>query len=297
MESSVSRRLGDERAAVVRAVEGSVLRVGAGHCAAAGIAWRDDLVVAPAESIADGGDLSVTATHGALDAQVLALDLATDVAVLRATALRSPPLPVAERVPAPGESLLVVGRGAAGACVAAGMVATVGASWRSRRGGVIDHRIEADVPGSPWFPGSAVLDTEGRLVGMLVPGPRRIRLVIPHETIERVVAEVTAHGRLRRAYLGVGVSALRVPPSWRDRWSPPGRGALVVSDVNAGSPAEQAGLAIGDLLLGVNDEGLDSVEGLHAAVRSRTPGETIRLVRVRAGESAVVAATLGERAC
>jgi S1-C subfamily serine protease len=66
-----------------------------------------------------------------------------------------------------------------------GIVALASGAWRSNRGGTIDHFIRLDLALNPVAEGGALIDAQGRVLGMTVLGPRRRALAIPTSTIER----------------------------------------------------------------------------------------------------------------
>ena len=101
-----------------------------------------------------------------------------------------------------GEPIVVIGRTSRGPAAIWGSVQLAGPAWSSRRGGRIDQRIELDVAFDSSFEGGAVIDMEGNIVAMAVPGPYHRVLGIPATTIEAVVSKVDKFGRLPKPYIG-----------------------------------------------------------------------------------------------
>ena len=283
------------RGALSRAAGAFVTTVHTGRHSVGGIAWRDDLLVAPAERLTRALDVRVHGSAGEAAGQVIALDLATDVGIVRCARVWEREATSAPAVPEVGESVALVGREEGELAVDWRAIRKVGAPWRSRRGATIDLRIEIDSASAEALEGSALVTGDAGVVGMLVYGPQRRLLAIPSVTIERVVAELAIHGRLRHGYLGVSLVPLPLSPEVAARWQV-GRGsALVVADVRAGSPAAIAGLEVGDCLTAADGAALEGVGTLTRLIRERGPGAVVRLARRRGGALEELAVTLGER--
>jgi S1-C subfamily serine protease len=226
---------------------------------------------------------------------VVGRDPTTDLAVVRA---QRGGLSVPSWSGAPvqaGELVLTVTRPGRSPRAALGLVSRVGDAWRTPAGGKIDRYVELDVSLFPGFSGGLVLDAEGRAVGVASAGLLRASaLVLPPATLSRVVASLLAHGAIRRGYLGITTMPVRVPRSL----VPSGerRAALLVTAVEDGSPAAEAGLMVGDLLLALD---ADAVEGMGDLLRALDAEERIgRAVTARiarAGAVKEVAVTVGVR--
>jgi len=259
-----------------------------------GIVWEKDLCISAAEPLARARRIQIeadgTAAHSA---ELVALDLSTDVAVLR-TQLAANPIPRADsgalRL---GEPVLVAGRDARGALVHEAAVAQVGAAWQSRRGGQIERwlRLTQNVP--PALEGAGVFDLQGRLLAMAVEGPRGAVLGIPVETIARILGLIERHGHLPQPYLGIAVQPVALAPGSADGGAQDR--ALMVLAVDAGSPASAAGLLAGDILLSEGSRPLGHPLHLVRALRAGAPGEQLEFKLLRAGEPRALTVTRGER--
>jgi len=285
------RELDRQRVACVQAASPAVVSVCSRRGEVSGIAWNEQLVVSAAERLAGFDEVRVTGSNGNAEAEVVALDVGTDVAVLRSARVWDATLTAAPTAPPVGSSLAVLGREAGEPVCSWGSVRRLGGAWHSRAGGRIAHRIELDLA-AVVGDGLAIIDLTGALVGMAVLSARRRMLGIPTETIGRIVAEVAAHGRLRRGYLGLSVQLLPASRVSREAEAGP---RLLVCDVIPASPAEAAGLSVGDLLLEAEGTPLAGAHALSAMVYERAPGETIRLLRSRGGVTQEIRLQLGER--
>ena len=184
------------------------------------------------------------------------------------------------------EIVLAVGSREGAPVCACGVVSAAGPGWRSLRGGEIDARIELDLRLRPSAEGGVALNAEGRPIGMTVFGPRRRVLVIPAATIERVAAQLAAHGRMPRGYLGLSLQPVRVDAA--------GIGAMVMGVAEDG-PGAKAGVHQGDVIVAVNGEPIRSVSTLLRTLGPASVGVVVDLSLRRAGQPVELALTVGER--
>jgi S1-C subfamily serine protease len=155
--------------------------------------------------------------------------------------------------------------------------------------------VELDVALHPGFSGGLVVDAEGHGVGVASAGLlRSTPLVLPPATLSRVVSSLVAHGAIRRGYFGITSMPVRVPRSIAP--TAEHRGALLVSAVEDGSPAAQAGLMVGDLLLALDGQ---AVEGRGDLLRTLDDeeriGHAVTARIARAGAVRDLALTIGVR--
>ena len=135
----------------------------------------------------------------------------------------------------PGHVALAVGNYEGGPLAALGIIAFAGGAWHSMRGGTIDSLIRLDLALTLAAEGGALIDVQGRVVGMTVLGPRRRALAIPGSTINRSVDQLLARGQVFRGYLGVGLQSVKREPASN------GRGVLIVS-LDPDGPSARAGI-------------------------------------------------------
>jgi S1-C subfamily serine protease len=172
-------------------------------------------------------------------------------------------------------------------------VSQIGDSWHSPRGGKIERYIELDVAPEPGFSGGLAFDSNGNAIGLSAAGLLRgVPLVLEKATLDRVVSELLAHGRVRRGYLGVGTQAVRLPDALREQL---GQGAgLLVTSVQPGSAAERSGLLLGDVLIDLEGVRLRGPSTLLSALEN-AEGRTLPLRLLRAGQQLNVDVTPGAR--
>lgn len=261
------------------------------------IRWRAEWVITAAEALAEAEteQVSVSLESGPATAQVVALDLATDVAVLRLAGLDAWPAQAAPASVALGDAVVLIGREPRGPVARWGAVRLAGPAWRSQRGGEIAQRLEFDVRFDPALEGAAVVDLQGAVIAMAVMGPWRRMIGIPAATIEQVVAKVEQHGSLPRPYLGVRLQPLWLDEAARAQLGRTARSVPVVGGIDPGSPAAAAHLELGDLVLRADGQPVESASVLVQRIAETGPGQEIALEVLRGGQPLVVRVQVGAR--
>lgn len=247
-----------------------------------GLAWSSELVVTAAHLVDDERVAVGLADGRIVEAKVVGRDEGTDLALLS--------LPGEALVPPPRTSLedasvghLTISLARPGKTVRAalGMIGALGGSFRARTGGTVDRYLQPDGGIPQGFAGGALFDHDGRVLGLNTPALLpHVGLTVPVATIERVVAELGAHGRVRRGYFGIGVSSVRLPPALAQKLGQ--RGAAIVVAVEEGGPSEKAGLVIGDVLLSVDGEPVSGPRELTTLLEGRIEVDVL-VKHLRAG--------------
>jgi S1-C subfamily serine protease len=268
---------------------------GGSRWSSSGIHWRSGVVVTAEEGLERDENIRLTLPGGRrVEAALAGRDPTTDVAVLRFQANGLPVATTANPALRVGSAVLAVGSHEGAPLAALGIVAFAGGAWHSSRGGTIDSLIRLDLALSPAAEGGALVDAQGRIVGMTVLGPRRRALAIPTLTIDRSVDQLFARGRVFRGYLGAGLQPMR-----RDKANEPqspsgGRGVLVVS-IDPAGPSARAGMLVGDIVTAWNGKPVDRVRDVIWLLGPESIGTTVDLSLIRGGAPTSIKLVVGER--
>jgi S1-C subfamily serine protease len=289
--------LSDSTAKLVERAASSIVSVhGGGRWRSSGIHWRSGIIVTAEEVLERDENIELTLPAGqTIDASLVGRDPTTDVAVLR---FQPDGLPTAVSATASlraGEVIFAVGCHEGAPLTAFGIVALAGGAWRSSRGGTIDNFIRLDLALSPVAEGGALIDVQGRVLGMTVLGPRRRASAIPAATIERAVDQLLARGHVFRGYLGAGLRRLRHERRQGSSPASSGERGVLVVDVDPEGPSKRAGLLLGDLITSWNGKPIDRVRDVMHLLGPESVGDTVDLGLIRGGASATLRVILGER--
>lgn len=238
------------------------------------------------------------------DAELLGSDESTDLAVLRVNDDRDfQPMALRTDLPPVGELVLAVGNP-----LSLGHTVTLGVVNGHGRNNLdiaeYENYIQTDAAINPGNSGGPLVDVQGRAVGITVAvglasnGDEGLAFAIPASIVRKVVDEIEAHGRVRRAYLGVGTySRWEVQRSLRaDREAGyTGESSVKVRSVYPDTPASDAGVREGDILLAVGDRKLTDSQSFTNSLIEGTPEENTTLRLWRAGRVLNLSAVLTER--
>jgi S1-C subfamily serine protease len=270
------------------------------HYPSSGFRWSPEIVVTADHTIHRDEDISITLDDGkAIGATLVGRDPGTDLAVLRLEASgQSGAGPGRAETVKVGELALVVGRSPdSGPNASLGIISAASGPWRTWRGGNLDAYIRLDARLFPQSSGGAVVNVRGEVIGIASSALSRIAgLAIPISTVERVTEKVIERGFVPRAYLGIGIQPVPLSEEMRKKHSIANKCGLIVLTVEPGSPAEKAGLLIGDIVTGLEDVQVEEADDLQTYLDSAVIGASLTLKYIRAGGFQEAALTVGERA-
>jgi len=246
-------------------------------------------------------EITVSLADGrSFEAELVGSDPATDVALIKIPAEDLTALPLANsdklRV---GDFVVAIGNPfGLGQTVTSGIVSALGRSGLGIEG--YENFIQTDASINPGNSGGALVNLRGELVGIntaiFSPGQRAgnvgIGFAIPSNMVKQISDQLIEYGEVKRAYLGVQMqdinddlaSAFNIPP---------GQGAVITS-IQKGSAADEAGLQIGDVIVTIDDEKLSNADSLRNTVGLLMVGQTIEMDILRSGKKKTVKATVKE---
>lgn len=275
-------RLVDATAPAVVAVKAGAYRT------VSGIIVDGEHIAVPEHALKRGDGIPFLTSGGEeVHAKLLGRDPGVDLAILRFEGVKAASLQSADSDSLkPGMLAAVVGMTRdVGPSVSLGILGAVGPQRRTWRGGTLDQFIRMDVNLYPSQSGAAVVSAEGKLIGMATPAlSRHSTITLPVSTIERVIAELHKEGRIRVGYLGVGVQPVAIPQNLRDKIPGVAETGLILLSVVSGAAADEAGLQVGDILLGLNGQSLEDIDQLQAQLRGEQIGKPSELLILRGGE-------------
>ncbi len=284
--------------AVVKRVGPSVVQIETSDGLGSGnILDRQGNIVTNAHVVGSNSRFTVTLANGKhYPATLVGKFLPDDLAVIKISADRLRPISFASSKKLQvGNIVLAVGNPLGlQSSVTEGIVSAIGRTVEDPTGGAIQEAIQTSAAINPGNSGGALVDLNGRLVGIPTLGVSNpdsggaaagIGFAIPSDTVSDIARQLITYGKVvnsHRAYLGVRLGDTQ------------GQGAYVGSLVAAG-PAAKAGIRVGDVITAVAGKATASSEDLSAVLAGLKPGQTVNVKVARAnGATATLKITLGE---
>lgn len=269
--------------------------------AASGVIFAPDGYVLTNNHVVEGAaGIEVGLTSGdSFQAELVGRDRATDLAVVRAG---TNGLPIAElgdssslRV---GQLAIAIGNPLGfQSTVSTGVISAVGRAMRSTTGRLIENVIQTDVPLNPGNSGGPLVDSRGQVIGIntaIILPAQGIGLAIPVNTAHWVIGELLTHGKVRRAYLGLGAQARPIHPAAQRKFGLAAASIVEVVSVEPGGPAHQAGIREKDLLLALEGKSVATVDEVHHLLAGKPAGTAVGITILREDERREIRVVTGE---
>ena len=279
--------IGEAARAALASAGPSVVRIGRAPGRGCGVVVAEGHVLTNAHNLRDR-TTEVTFPDGrAVQASLTAADPDGDLVVLAVDTADAPPLRWASEATDVGEVVYAVGRTTDGeARITFGMVSGVARAFRGPRGRQITGSLEHTAPLPRGSSGSPVVDGEGRLVALntarLADG---FYLALPADAALRSRVDGLVRGEsMQRLLLGVGLAPAEVARQLRRSVGLSDQPGLLVRTVEPDSPAEQAGLKVGDLLTQAGERPITEVDDLHQALDAARETKALSLSVLRGAD-------------
>lgn len=256
-------QLSNQMADAVASAAPSVVQVNGGRRPVSGLVYASDVVLTTMRGVGQHEQVRVRREDGQdFQGDLAGWDPATQLAVLRVPGLGLPPIVRAAEEPRVGHLALAIARSWSNAVTAtAGLVSVIGGPLATGRRRAIDRVIRTSAPMHEGFSGGAFVDTGGRLLGVATAiSIRGLGVIIPAATAWTAAATLLEHGSLKRGYLGIVGQPVSVPE--KQRGDSAHAEGLLIAGVKSGSPADAAGILVGDILLALDEHRLTSPEDL-----------------------------------
>ncbi|NOT29920.1 MAG: Do family serine endopeptidase [Planctomycetes bacterium] len=252
--------------------------------------------------VAGAHRIEVTLQDGRrLPAKVLGTDPETDLALLRVEAKGLPAAKLGDStLLEPGDWVVAVGNPfGLDHTVTVGVVSAIGRSGLGIANPSYTDFIQTDAAINPGNSGGPLLNLDGEVIGINTAirssngGSDGISFAIPSATLKRVLPQLVADGRVSRGWLGVTLQPLT--DELARSFGAEGKRGTLISQVLGNTPASEAGLRAGDIVLSVGGKSAGSPRELSAEIAAFGPDTRVELEVLREGETVVVTVALGER--
>jgi S1-C subfamily serine protease len=168
--------------------------------------------------------------------------------------------------------------------VTAGVVSALGRTLRSITGHLVDNVIQTDAALNPGNSGGPLVDSRGQVIGIntaIIRPAQGICFAIPINMAKHILPQLMQHGRVVRGYLGLHGRNVPLPRGLARRFALEQAGGVEVVAVEDGAPAEQAGIAEGDIIVTLGDQPTATVDDLHKLLTQLPVGIPAAVVLLR----------------
>lgn len=266
----------------------SVVHIDAGKGSGSGFVFTPDGFVLTNSHVVHGAAaLTVNFSDGRkLPAEIKGDDPSTDLAVLRVPDARLTPVLLGDSATLKVGQIAVAMGSPYGfqATLTAGVISALGRSFRSASGRLIDNVIQTDAALNPGNSGGPLLNSKGEVIGVntaVILPAQGLCFAIPINTAKFVAGWLIKEGKIRRGYLGIAGQNVPLPKAIVRFHNLETEHAILVISVEKNSPAERAGLRIGDYLIAFNGREISNVDDLHRLLTERPVSQRVALTVVR----------------
>ncbi|MBE9075877.1 trypsin-like peptidase domain-containing protein [Romeria aff. gracilis LEGE 07310] len=288
----------DQLADLIAQAAPAVVNIQAQRSVLSGVHWRPGVIVTTVDAVRRQQDEVTLMAGDAIAAKIIGQDAGTDIAVLQVENLELPTAQLGDlETLRTGHLVLALGRSEGDRIRAsAGILAELGTAWQSWTGGHIDRLLRPDITPFPGFTGSPLLDSQGHLLGINTTYSRgRFAVTIPTTTVNRVVDQLLQRGRVAQGYLGIGLQPVELPNSLKQSLDLSQAGGILIVSLETDGPADGAGVLMGDILVTLVGEPIETVRDLRSQLAPDRVGQPVTARLIRGGQLLELSLTIGER--
>src|SRR6056297_2054740 len=292
-------------AAIAADVSPSVVRIdvtsAAGQGAGSGVIYSSEgHIITNAHVVRDSSEVMVTLADGErVRGEVLGADRMSDVAVVQVPGDDLPVPAYAQDALRVGETAIAIGSpfGLDGS-VTAGVISALNRTFSTQQGPQVDM-IQTDAAINPGNSGGALVDARGQIIGINTAIFSRggdsagIGFAIPVETATAIADQLIDRGEVQHAFLGI--QGQSVDRQVAELYSLPVEEGAVVVDVGDDTPAADAGLERGDIIVAMDGRPITSMEELTGRIHREQPGNEVSLSVQRGEDELTLEVELGDR--
>lgn len=266
----------------------------------------DGYIVTNNHVVESASDLTVVLSDGTqLPAQVISTDIYADLAVLKADG----PMPAVATIGnsdnlKSGETVIAIGSplGEFRNTVTVGVISATGRSLDSGNGYYMEDLLQTDAAINQGNSGGPLVNLNGEVVGintLIVRGgngssavAEGLGFAIPSNTVRFIAERIISQGYFARPYLGVSYQS--ISPSIARRYDLPTQWGAYITNVDSRSPASNAGLQRGDIIVSIGEQSIDEQNSYINVLFEYQPGDQVSIKALRDGQEMTFDVTLGE---
>lgn len=249
--------------------------------------------------VGDADKIQISLIDGSVhDAEIVGSDPATDIAVIKVDIDGLTEMPIGDSTEARvGDFVIAIGNPfGLGHTVTSGIISALGRSGISRDG--YEDFIQTDASINPGNSGGALVNMSGELIGINSAiisrsgGNVGIGFAVPTEIASSIMTQILDFGEIRRGLLGVNIQTIDAQAA--EALGNNIESGALITGIQSGSAAEQAGLEVGDIIVEVNEKKVDGAAELRNRIGLLRSGEQIDIKYLRDNKFQTARAELGQ---
>lgn len=170
--------------------------------------------------------------------------------------------------------------------VTAGVVSALGRTLRSESGRLIDDVIQTDAALNPGNSGGPLVNSQGQVIGVntaVILPAQGLCFAVTSNLAQYIVGRLILEGKVKRGYIGIAGQMVRLNPQLIKRYQLEVPSGILVQQIEADSPAYSSELEKGDLIIGMNQQKINSIDDLHRLLDEKSIDQPCELLILRRG--------------
>ena len=261
-----------------------------------GIVFAPDLVLTADHTVERDEDISIGLPDGStLKANVAGRDPGSDLVLLKLEKAIAQPAELATQARI-GQIVLALGRpSSAGIEASLGVLSAINGPVRTHAG-VLERYYRTDTTPYPGFSGGPLVNVEGKIMGINTSGfGTGMSITIPAEIAWKLAGELAKNGSIKRGYLGIRSQPVELNPAAQAQMKRNQASGLLIVGLEPNSPAEKAGILVGDILVGIKDYPIAEHDDLMSHLSWDLVGISTPIEVVRGGTAQALTVVIEER--
>ena len=281
----VLKSVSDATTALVQKISKSIVSVNSHMSRGTGLVLSKDGYIVTCNHVLQGcSSVKIGLGGKVCNARIVGTDAYNDVALLKADKGDFEPIEFADsaRLSA-GQFVLALANpfNRPQPTATTGIITNAEASIRHWRGTAMENVIATDAKLNPGFSGGPLIDVSGRLIGMNTAYVWSRGIAIPANKVKSIADRLLNGGKIKRAYLGIVSNTVRIPEELAEQADIDQETGVMIFSVERGSPAKQAGLAMGDVIIKFNGKPVTDFYNLPALLTDEVIGKETKIAILR----------------
>ena len=281
----VLKSLSDATTALIQKISKSVVSVNSHMSRGTGIVLNKEGYIVTCNHVLQGcSTVKIGQGEKTYTARIVGTDPYNDIALLKAEQGSFTPLELADSTKLnTGQFVLALANpfNRAQPTATTGIITNPDAAIRQWRGTAMENVIATDAKLNPGFSGGPLIDVSGRMIGMNTAYVWSRGIAIPANKIKTITDRLINGGQAKRAYLGIVSNTVTIPQELAEQADIDQETGVMVFSVERGSPAKNAGLAMGDVIVKFNGKPVTDFFDLPALLTDEVVGKETKITILR----------------